>query len=116
MMTGRMDKMIDMCLRHAEAIGLTDEQIGKIRRLHREVRKKEARFRADLTIANIDRREIMEVKDFDPGKASSAVKKIEEIKTAHQLEMLKAMKEIRSMLTDEQFKKMNTLMSMRIHR
>ena len=114
MMMGRMDKMgdmIDMCLQHAETMGLTDDQIGKIRQLHREIRKKEARFKADLTIANIDRMEITEVKDFDLGKASSAVKKIAELKTAHQLEMLNAMKAIRSMLTDEQFKKMNTMMS-----
>ena len=53
--------------------------------------------------------EIMEVKDFDLEKASAAVKKITEIKTAHHLEMLKAMKEMRTALTDEQFKKMKRM-------
>jgi Spy/CpxP family protein refolding chaperone len=54
--------------------------------------------------------EIMEVKDFDLEKASSAVKKITEIKAAHHLKMLKAMKEMRTILTDEQFKKMKKMM------
>jgi Spy/CpxP family protein refolding chaperone len=53
--------------------------------------------------------EIMEVKDFDLEKASAAVKKIADIKTAHHLEMLTAMKEMRSILTDEQFKNMKKM-------
>ena len=43
----------------------------------------------------------------DLENASSAVRKIAEIKTAHHLEMLRAMKEMRTILTDEQSKKMN---------
>jgi Spy/CpxP family protein refolding chaperone len=58
--------------------------------------------------------DIMEVKDFDLDKASSAVKKIAEIKTAHHLGMLRAMKEMRTILTDEQFKRMQKMMSMRM--
>jgi Spy/CpxP family protein refolding chaperone len=54
--------------------------------------------------------EIMEAKDFDIEKASFAVKNIAEIKTAHHLEMLKAAKEMRTILTDEQFKKMQKMM------
>ena len=112
---GYMDKMgdmMDMCIRNADKMGLTDEQIMKMKPLHREMQKKQARFMADLKIAEIDLMEIMEVKDFDLAKADAAVKKIAEIKTAHQLEMLNAMKEMRTNLTDEQFKKMKKMMSM----
>jgi Spy/CpxP family protein refolding chaperone len=111
-----MGDMMDMCIHHAEMMGLTEDQIMKIKPLHREMQKNQARFRADLTIARIDLREIMEVKDFDLGKASVAVKKIAEIKTANSLEMLKTMREVRAVLTDEQFKKMNIMMmSMKMH-
>ena len=109
---GNMDKMGDMmgmCIEHADAMGLTDDQIMKMKPVHREMQKKQARFKADLKIAEIELMEIMEVKDFDLEKASSAVKKITEIKTAHHLEMLKAMKEMRTILTDEQFKKMMSM-------
>ena len=70
--------------------------------------------RADLKIAEIELTEIMEVKNFDLEKPNSAVKKNAEIKTAHHLDMLKAMKEMRTILTDEQFKNIKNMMSMRM--
>jgi Spy/CpxP family protein refolding chaperone len=109
---GNMGKM-GMCIEHAEMMGLTDDQIVQMKPVHREMQKKQARFKADLKIAEIELMEIVDVKDFDLEKASSAVKKIAEINTAHHLEMLKAMKEMRTILTDEQFKKMKKMMSMK---
>jgi len=47
-----------------------------------------------VKIAEMELMEIMEVKDFELEKASSAVKKIEGIKTAHHFEMLQAMKDV----------------------
>ena len=113
---GNMDKMGDMmgmCIEHADKMGLTDDQVMKMKPVHSEMQKKQARFKADLKIAEIELMEIMEVKNFDLEKASSAVKKIEDIKTAHHLEMLKAMKEMRTIFTDEQFKKMQKMMPMK---
>ncbi len=113
---GNMDKMGDMmgmCIAHADMMGLTDDQVMKMKPIHREMQKKQARFKADMKIAEIELMEIMEVKDFNMEKASSAVKKIAQIRTANHLEMLKAMKEMRTILTDEQFKKMKKMMSMK---
>ena len=109
----RMGDMMGMCIEHADMLGLSDDQMAKMKPAHREMQKKEARFKADLKIAEIELMEIMEVKDFDLEKANAAVKKIAEIKTAHHLEMLKGMKEMRTMLTDEQFKKMKKMMPMK---
>jgi len=53
------------------------------------------------------------VKDFDLEKAGSEVKKIAEIKTRYHLEMLKAMKEMRTILTEEQFAKIKKMMPMK---
>ncbi len=108
-----MDEMMGMCLEHADKIGLSPDQTLKITPIHREMQKKHVRFKADLKIAELEKMEIMEVKDFDLEKANAAVKKIAEIKTAHQLDMLKAMKEARLILTDDQFKKMKQLMPMK---
>ena len=77
------------------------------------MQKKQVRFKADRKIAEIELMEIMEVKDFDLEKAGTAVKKTAEMKTAHHMEMLKAMKEMRSMLTDDQFKSMKKMMAMK---
>lgn len=113
---GPMDRMGDMmgtCLANADKMGLSDDQLAKLKPLHNEMQKKQARFKADLKIAELELMEIMEVKDFDLEKASAATQKIEGIKTAHHLEMLKHMKEIRSSLTDEQFSKMKKAMPMK---
>ena len=113
----QMDKsgeMMGMCMEHADKLGLTDEQIMKMKPRHSEMQKKQARYKADVKIAEIELKDIMEVKDFDLEKGRSAVKKINEIKTAHQLEMLKAMKEMRTILTDEQFAQMKKMMAMKM--
>jgi Spy/CpxP family protein refolding chaperone len=110
---GDMDKMSDMmgmCIEHADKMGFTYDQIMKIKPIHREMQKKQIRFKADQKIAEIELMEIMEVKDFDIEKANSAVKNIAELKTAHHLEMLKAAKDMRTILSDEQFKKMQKMM------
>ncbi len=108
---GNMDMMGgDMiCMEHADKMGLTDDQMMKMKPLHREMQKKQIRSKADLKIAEIELKEIMEVKDFDLDKATYTVKKIEDIKTAQHLEMLKAMKDMRAILTDDQFKKMHKM-------
>ena len=114
---GHMDMMGDMpgmCIDHAEKMGLSDAQLQKMKPVHTEMQKRQARFKADQKIAEIELMDIMEVKDFDLEKANSAVKKIAEIKTAHHLEKLKAMKDMRTILTDEQYKKMKKLMSMKM--
>jgi len=112
---GNMDRigdMMGMCIEHADKMGLTDDQIQKMKPAHLEMQKKQARFMADLKIAEIELMEIMEVKDFDLEKAGTAVKKISDIKTAHHLEMLKAMREVRPVLTDEQFRQMKKKMAL----
>ena len=98
-----------MCMEQANKMGLTDGQMMKMKPMHSEMQKKQIRSKADLRIAEIELKEIMEVKDFDLDKAKSAVKKIEDIKTARHLEMLKAMKDMRAILTDEQFKNMHKM-------
>ncbi len=109
----KMDDMMGMCIEHADKFGLTDDQIMKMKPIHAEMQKRHVRFKADQKIAEIELMEIMEAKDFELEKANYAVKKVAEINTAHHLEMLKAMKEVRTMLTEEQFKKMKKMMTMK---
>jgi Spy/CpxP family protein refolding chaperone len=109
-----MGDMMPKCLEYADKLGLTEEQINKVKPIQREMKKKQARYMADIKIAQMEMMEIMEVKDFDLDKATAAVKKVADIKTAHHLEMLKSMKEVHSILTDEQFKKMKKMMHMKM--
>ena len=51
----------------------------------------------------------MDVKDFDLEKADAAAHKIADLKKDQRLEMFKSIKDVRSILTDEQFKKVQEL-------
>ncbi|HEY5996616.1 MAG TPA: hypothetical protein VIU29_06310, partial [Candidatus Deferrimicrobiaceae bacterium] len=42
----RMGEMMGMCLEHADRIGLTEEQVAKMKPGHNEMQKKQARFGA----------------------------------------------------------------------
>ena len=44
----KMDDMMAMCREHADKLGLTDEQTMKMKPIHSEMQKKQARFTADL--------------------------------------------------------------------
>ena len=99
--------ILGMLIMQADKVGLTDDQVAKLKVIHRGMEKKKIRFVADLKLAKIDLKEVMEVKDFDLDKASAAAQKISDIKRDQRLEMLKSIKDVRSILTDEQFKKIN---------
>lgn len=104
---GRMDKMedmVNMCLAHAGMMGFDNEQMAKVRPIRRDMQRKQIQYKSQLKLAEMDLAEIMEVKDFDLNKASAAVKNIADIKARYHLEMLKHMKDVRSIMTDSQFK------------
>lgn len=108
-----MDMMgdnIGMCLDNADKIGLTEEQKSKIVPIHREMMKLNARFKAEIKIAEIELIEVMDPKDFDLDRAILATKKISDIRATYHSEMLRHMKKVRSILTEEQYKKMKNLM------
>ena len=103
--------MLGMLIKHADKIGLSNDQVVKLKAIHRSMKIKEIQLGADQKIAKIELMEIMEVKDFDLERADAAVKKISGIETSQHLEMLKSMKEVRSILTDEQFKNIKKMRS-----
>ena len=101
--------MLGMLIMHADKVGLTEDQVVKLKAIHRSMKVKEIRLEADKKIAKIELMEIMEVKDFDLEKANATIQKISDLKRDQNLEMLKSMKEVRSLLTDEQFKKIKEM-------
>lgn len=104
--------MMKMVMHHAKELGITEDQMNKLSPIHREMEKKEIKSKAEIKIAVIDLKGIMEVKDFDLEKANAQVKKIADLKLSAHLDMLNSMKECRSILTDEQFKKIKQMMHM----
>lgn len=112
MMGDYMDEMIDACLANAGELKLSDEQIEKLQPLHREMQKKQAKFRAEIRVAEIELAEVMDVKDFEIQKAEDITKKISDLRFEHHKGLLKLMREVRSILTVEQYQKMKKMKMM----
>lgn len=105
----RRGDMLGMLIKHADKVGLTADQVVKLKDIQRGKERKEIRSEADLKLARLDLKELMEVKNFDLEKANTQVQKISDIKKAQHLEMLKSVKEARGILTDAQFKKISEM-------
>jgi Spy/CpxP family protein refolding chaperone len=101
--------MLGMLIKHADKLGLKPDQVAKLKTIHTGVQKKMVALDADKKIARLELRETLEVKDFDLNKANAQVQKISEIEKNEHLEMLKTKKEVRSILTDDQFKKLQDM-------
>jgi Spy/CpxP family protein refolding chaperone len=101
--------MLGMLIRHADKLGLKSDQVAKLKTIHTGMQKKMVALDADKKIARLEMKEILEVKDFDLDKANAQVQKISDIEKNKHLEMLKSMKEVRSILTDDQFKKLQEM-------
>jgi len=101
----RHGHMLGMLIMHADKFGLSDDQVTKLKGIQRATAKRMIQLEADKKIARIDLMEIMAVKDFDLEKANTVAQKISDIQKDKRLEKLKAIKEVRNVLTDEQFKK-----------
>ena len=96
----RMENMVGMCLAHIDQMGLSGEQLAKIKPIRREMLRKQVQFKAERKLAEMDLAEIMSEKDFDLEKASTAVKRISDIKTRHHLEMLKYIKQVHNIMPE----------------
>ena len=101
----RMGAVMGRNIKHAENLALTEDQIMKIMPVHNQMQKKEAKFKADLKLAQVELTENA-LKKPDQVRSNSAVTNIADIKEAHHVQLLKALKEMRIVLTDEQLRKM----------
>lgn len=104
----KMNEMMNICLKHADKLGLTSEQVVKIKAIDRAMRKK-VRFGADQKIAKIELMEIMEVKGYDLEKANERVQKILNIQRSNHIEVLKSMVEVLTILSGNQYKIMDEM-------
>ena len=63
-------------------IGLTDEQVSEIRRIHRETRKAAIKRNAELRIARMELDELMAAPTLDEAKIAARVKAIADLQAA----------------------------------
>lgn len=90
-------------------IGLTDEQVSEIRRIHSEARKAAIKRNADLRVARMELDELMAAPTLDESKIAARVKAITELQAAALKERTDSKLAVRKLVTPEQFQKMQQL-------
>jgi Spy/CpxP family protein refolding chaperone len=87
-------------------IGLTDQQVAEIRRIHSEARKAGIRRTADLRIARMELHELLGAATVDEARIAARVKAISELQAAAFKERTESQLAVRRLVTAEQYQKM----------
>jgi len=87
-------------------IGLNDQQLAEIRRIHTEARKAAIRRHADLRIARMELHELLSAATVDEAKVAARVKAISDLQAAAFKERTESQLAVRRLVTAEQYQKM----------
>jgi Spy/CpxP family protein refolding chaperone len=92
-------------LKHAKEIGLTPEQIGKLKAMQLDFKRTEARTEADIKIANLELRALVEDEQADLSAIKAKVNQLKYEEGALMLAAIKAKRDGMALLTSEQREK-----------
>jgi Spy/CpxP family protein refolding chaperone len=87
-------------------IGLTDQQVSEIRKLHQQERKVAIRRNADLRVARMELDELLGAATLDEAAVAAKVKAIGELQAAAFKARTESRLAIRRLVTAEQYQKM----------
>lgn len=90
-------------------IGLSDEQVAGIRKIHLEERKAAIRRNADMRIARLELQELMGAAKVDEAAVAARVKALGELQAANLKARTDSQLAIRRLVTPEQYQKMQQL-------
>ncbi|MDA8388571.1 MAG: periplasmic heavy metal sensor [Nitrospiraceae bacterium] len=112
-----------MCQRRmgmvVRGLGLNEQQKDSIKKIGFGLMKEAVRKRADIAVARIELRELLQKDNVDMGAVGAKLKQIASLQTGLCMSRIKAMEEIKSKLTPEQrlkFRKDMTVWRMRMRR
>jgi hypothetical protein len=105
MMEQKMEHMF--FLDRAEQLGLSAEQVNKLKAIHVECRKDNIRNAAEAKIARLDLADLLSGDNWTLKDAESLVRKLQKLEGDIQVRHLQAVSEARKVLTAEQLKQAN---------
>lgn len=92
-------------LKHAKEIGLTPDQIGKLKALQLEFKRTQARMEADITIAGLELHALLEEEQADLPAIQAKVDQLKKAEGTLLLAAIKGKRDAMAMLTPEQREK-----------
>lgn len=109
--------MLGHLLRHQKDIGLTDEQVGKLKALSLEQDKAQIRARADVDVAKRELKSLVRDKNAELSAIEGKVKEVGALKSSLYFGQIKGKRDFFAVLTPEQKDKLKGLREqMRGHR
>jgi Spy/CpxP family protein refolding chaperone len=90
---------------HLKGLGLDEKQKEAIKEIKSRVMKDTVRKRADIKVAGIELKDILDKDPVDMNAAEAKLKQIESLRTDMRLSRIKAIEEVKAKLTPDQRKK-----------
>ena len=95
------------------ALGLDDNQSAEVKSILHQLQKEMIKKRADIEVAEVELKEILEKDPVDVKTAETKVKQIASLKTEAAMMHIQGIADVKAKLTPEQKKKMTEMMRMR---
>lgn len=100
---------IDHILKFKEGMAITDDQAAKLQAIRTGFEKTKIRMKADMQLASLDLHELLRDDKGDLGAVETKLKNLFELRAAMYLASVKASREAKSVLTDEQRARMKAV-------
>ena len=102
MMHSSTGHLIRHLLKHEKDIGLTDEQVTKLKAMQLDLDKLRIKSEADIQVAERELKALVEDEKSDLGAIESKLKQSEEFQVSLRLASIKARRDVLALLTPEQ--------------
>ena len=101
--------LISIALKNREELGLSHEQVGKLRPLRSQFQKGEILRRANLRVQEIELDELLATEPLDISAVEARVKRIEALRSDGRMSLIRTLRKGRALLTPEQRQKLVAL-------
>jgi Spy/CpxP family protein refolding chaperone len=100
-----------------EALGLNDEQVQKLRQLRSDYEKETIRKHADLRVAQLELKDLLEQKNIDMSQVEKKIRQTEGLRSDLMLFRVKSLMKAKDFLSAEQFDRLRKMtLAMAAHR
>jgi Spy/CpxP family protein refolding chaperone len=102
-------KFIEHILKFKEGMAITDDQAAKLQTIKTDFEKTKIKMKADMQLASLDLHELLRNDQGDLGAVESKLKSLFEIRAGLYLASVKAGRDAKAVLTDEQRSRMKAV-------
>ena len=100
-----------MITRNREKLGLSTEQVRNLERLRNSFEKESIRKEADIRVAKMDLRDLLNAQPVDMSKVEAKVREVERLRADLRFARIRTVEKGKAQLTSDQREKLEALLS-----